>query len=166
MDGIQGQASSSARIEAPAALVYSIIADYRQHHPRIVPPKYFKALEVEEGGVGSGTRIRVTIRVLGTTTVVRHLVKEPEPGRVLVESDIEGKSDTFFTVEPLNSDRAAMLTIVTRFKTQRQGILGRIERYLAVSVLSRIYKEELTLINEYARKIRDQKASAPNSARP
>ena len=29
-------------IHAPAARVYDIIADYRVHHPRIVPPEYLR----------------------------------------------------------------------------------------------------------------------------
>src|SRR5215467_9777823 len=118
---IQGRASASSRIEAPASRVYSIIADYNEHHPRILPPEYFKSLEVEEGGVGAGTRIHVTMRVMGTTITFRHIVSEPEPGRVLVESDAERNSATFFTVDPVNSGATTMLTITTEFTTQRRG---------------------------------------------
>src|SRR5262252_7828855 len=129
---IKGRASASSRIEAPPARVYSIIADYNQHHPRIVPPEYFKSLEVEEGGVGAGTRIHVTMRVIGTTITFRHIVSEPEPGRVLIESDVEGNSATSFTVDQTDSGAAATLTITTEFTTQRGGILGKIERFLTV----------------------------------
>ena len=111
---IKGRASASSRIEAPPARVYSIIADYNQHHPRIVPPEYFKSLEVEEGGVGAGTSIRVTMRVMGTTITFRHIVSEPEPGRVLVESDADGNSVTSFTVDSVDSGSATMLTITDR----------------------------------------------------
>jgi hypothetical protein len=48
----QASVSVSAIIHAPAARVYDILADYRQHHPRIVPPEYFRKIEVVEGGVG------------------------------------------------------------------------------------------------------------------
>src|SRR5215204_3004132 len=57
---------AAARVNAPARRVYDMIADYRNGHPRIVPPKYFTSLDVEEGGVGDGTVIRFTMRVLGS----------------------------------------------------------------------------------------------------
>jgi hypothetical protein len=50
--------SAAARVDAPPAAVYGIIADYRRHHPHIVPPEYFARLDVLEGGVGAGTRTR------------------------------------------------------------------------------------------------------------
>jgi len=147
---IKGRASASVRIDAPAARVYAILADYNRHHPRVVPPEYFKSLEVEEGGVGAGTRIYVTMRVMGNKIAFRHNVSEPEPGRVLVESDAEGGSETRFTVDSENSGSACVLTISTDFTTSRSGILGRIERYLTVRTLGRIYKKELSLIASYA----------------
>jgi len=39
-----------APVHAPADRVYDLIADYRNGHPRIVPPKYFRNLVVERGG--------------------------------------------------------------------------------------------------------------------
>jgi hypothetical protein len=149
---IRGRASALSGIEAPAARVYSIIADYTQHHRRILPREYFKSLEVEEGGVGAGTRIHVKMRVLGTTIEFRHIVSEPEPGRILIESDVDadGGSVTTFTVDPVDSGAASILTISTEFTTQRNGILGRIERFLTIRVLQRIYKKELSLISAYA----------------
>jgi hypothetical protein len=149
-DAIRGRASESSRIEASAARVYSIIADYNQHHPRVLPREYFKSLEVEEGGVGAGTRIRVTMRALGTTISFRHIVSEPEPGRVLVESDADGGTATSFTVDPLDSGAASMLTITTDFTTQRHGIFGKVERFLTTRMLQRIYRKELALITKYA----------------
>jgi hypothetical protein len=147
---INGRASASSRIDAPAARVYSIIADYNQHHPRIVPPEYFKSLEVEEGGVGAGTRIHVTMRVMGQTISFRHIVSEPEPGRVLIESDADGNSATSFTVDPIDSGAATMLTISTEFATRRRGVMGKIERFLTVRTLQGIYKKELSLIAKYS----------------
>ena len=150
---IRGRASASSRIEAPSALVYSIIADYNQHHPRIVPPEYFKSLKVEEGGIGAGTRIHVTMRVMGNTITFRHIISEPEPGRVLVESDPDGGSATTFTVDPIDSGTATLLTITTDFTTQRSGLLGRLERFLTIRTLQRIYKKEIALIGKYAQTV-------------
>ena len=59
--------SASAEIGAPAVNVYRMIADYRNGHPRIVPPRYLTNLRVDSGGYGAGTRIRYDVRAFGTT---------------------------------------------------------------------------------------------------
>ena len=91
--------SSSARIGAPAPAVYRLIADYRNGHPRIVPPEYFSNIVVEEGGYGAGTRITFDARMLGITQRARAWIEEPEPGRVLLER-LEVGWVTTFTVDP------------------------------------------------------------------
>lgn len=68
--------SQSARINAGARRVYDIIADYRDGHQHIVPPKYFTKLDVEMGGTGEGTVIRVTMRVLGSEQTFRAKVTD------------------------------------------------------------------------------------------
>src|ERR1044072_1519141 len=99
---------ASAQVEAPAEVVYNIIADYRNGHPHILPKQYFEWLEVEQGGRGEGTVIRFQMRVLGQTRVLRAVVTEPEPGRVLVETDTGGAGPvTTFTVEPEESGSRA-----------------------------------------------------------
>lgn len=45
--------------------VYAILADYREHHPRILPAAYFTSLTVEEGGIGAGTIFRAEMNVFG-----------------------------------------------------------------------------------------------------
>ena len=55
------------RVPAPPAEVYAILADYTEGHPHILPSAYFRNIEVEEGGVGAGTRIRFEMTVLGTS---------------------------------------------------------------------------------------------------
>jgi hypothetical protein len=141
--------SESAVIQAPPARVYNILADYHQHHPRIVPPQYFKKIEVLQGGVGAGTRTRIEMRVLGVTRVFEHVVSEPEPGRVLVESEPDGSTATTFTVDPAGA-AATHLTISTELKG-RGGIAGAIERWLSARVLPGIYRAELARIAEYVR---------------
>jgi uncharacterized protein YndB with AHSA1/START domain len=148
----QTSASASALIHAPPDRVYQILADYRQHHLHIVPPEYFRKVEVEEGGVGAGTRIRVEMRVLGTTKHFVHSIREPEPGRVLEETDDDGTSTTTFTVDRLASDFAARVTIQTTF-TVRSGMAGRIEGVLSRAMLARIYRRELARLDAYARKV-------------
>lgn len=144
-----GVASGSGVIHAPPARVYGILADYRVHHPRIVPPEYFRTVAVEAGGVGAGTRIRVETRVLGRTQQFVHDIREPEPGRVLEEVDASGFSVTRFTVEPAEQGRAATVTIETTFRVRR-GPLGVIERALTAAMLRRIYRKELVRLEQYA----------------
>ena len=111
---------ASANVCAPADIVYGIIADYRDGHPHILPREYFDWLEVEQGGLGEGTVIRFQMRVLGQTRVLRAAITEPDPGRVLVETDMgEDGPVTTFTVEPEGSS-----TQVT-FSTELTSTGGR-----------------------------------------
>ncbi len=140
--------SASAVIDAPAGRLYGILADYRVHHPRIVPSKYFRRIDVEAGGVGAGTRTRVEMRVMGTTRRFVHVISEPDPGHILVEADPDGSSRTTFTVDPL-TEASARVTISTEFSF-RPGPLGKLERALSAAVLRRVYALELAQLAEYA----------------
>ena len=144
----KGYASASSLIHAPAAHVYSILADYHQGHPAIVPKKYFRKVEVEEGGRGAGTKLLVEMRVMGSTYVSHHVVSEPEPGRVLLEENTDCSTKTTFTVDPNPGGATCTLRIETEFST-RPGILGSIQRAVTRSVLVKIYKEELGNIKRY-----------------
>ena len=81
-------AQHEERIDAPAAKVYGILADYRVGHPSILPEQYFGPLVVEAGGEGEGTVIRFTMKAMGKEHTVRARITEPEPGRVLHETAI------------------------------------------------------------------------------
>jgi hypothetical protein len=140
--------SASGRVDAPAAQVYAIIADYRRHHPHIVPPQYFTRLDVLAGGVGAGTRTRVEMRVLGKRRVFEQVITEPEPGRVLMETNADGSALTTFTVEASN-ESSSHVTIATEVPLQ-PGIPGVLERLAVSLLLPRIYKRELAQLAEYA----------------
>jgi len=140
--------SSSRKIGARPARVYAAIADYRQHHAHIVPPDIFPRLDVIEGGVGAGTRTRVEMRILGTTRVFEQIVTEPEPGRVLVESNQDGSGMTTFTVEPADADESALVTIATDVAA-RPGVSGLLERLVLSAMLPRVYRKELARLAEY-----------------
>src|SRR5437762_870146 len=116
---------ASADVGAPAPDVYRMIADYRAGHPRIIPPRYFRNLEVEQGGYGAGTLIRYDLLAFGTTYHARARVTEPEPGRVLVETDLEKGAVTRFVVDPLGATRSRV-TIATKLP-MRGGLRGWIE---------------------------------------
>lgn len=138
--------SASARLDAPASLVYSIIADYRQHHPRILPAA-FSNLVVRKGGVGAGTEITFDLRVGGMTRHYSGIVSEPRPGRHLVETYPAEGGETSFEVEP--DDGGCTITIATEFDV-RTGPLGAIERWMSSKILRRLYVDELRRIGEYA----------------
>ncbi len=140
--------SASALIHAPPERVYAIIADYHDGHTRIIPRPPFVSLEVEEGGTGSGTQIRVGIRVLGKVVHYRAIVSEPEPGRVLVETNDNGYA-TSFTVEPRADGQHSHVTISTAMPW-RAGIGGALERWLMPRLFRPMFIRELELLDQVA----------------
>jgi hypothetical protein len=138
-------AAASRMIKAPAEQVYKIIADYRNTHPLILPKEYFLSLNVEKGGVGAGTIVNFSMRILGRKQDFRSLITEPQPGRLLVETDIRSETPTSFQVTPMED---ASLTHVTIFTELR----GRnwIEALLAKPMLEKIYRQELELLAKLA----------------
>jgi len=155
---------ASARIDAPPARVYGIIADYRNGHPHILP-KQFRNLVVEAGGVGAGTIISFEVRAFGMTRRLRAAITEPQPGRILVESNMDpAPSVTTFTVEPAEGGQASDVTIETRLGT-KPGILGTIERAMSSGFLRSLYSEELALLDARA-KVPGSTFQVPGSRRP
>jgi len=135
-------------IDAPAETVYTILADFRNHHPHILPETYFSDLEVEEGGSGAGTVIRFNMEVFGNKQAYHSRVTEPEPGRVLVETDMLSGAVTTFTVTPADQ-RRSQVTITTAVE-RPPGPKGLIQGLMTPLVLRRIYREELEKLNQYA----------------
>jgi hypothetical protein len=140
--------AASGRIAAPPPRVYGVIADYRQHHPQIVPREYFPRLDVLAGGVGAGTRTRVQMRVLGATREFEQVITEPEPGRVIMESEADGPSVTTFTVDAMEGGAATHLRIATEL-VARPGLAGALERLVTSAMLRRIYRKEIARLSEY-----------------
>ena len=138
--------SESAVIPAPAAVVYDIIADYHNGHPRILPPEYFGRLDVLSGGRGAGTRIRFEMKAFGRTNVAIGEVSEPIPGRELRET-LESGLVTTFLVEPIQPDESRV-TFTTEYT--KGGISGWIESLLAPSYLRRVYVAELAQLSRVA----------------
>jgi hypothetical protein len=141
--------SASALIPAPPDQVYTIIADYRDGHPHILPKPYFVSLAVEQGGVGAGTVIRFQMRLMGRIQTFRAAITEPEPGQVLLETDIQTGAATSFAVEPRDDAQHAAVTITTT-TTVREGPLGRLEAWLATRLLRPIYVQELAQLADVA----------------
>ena len=141
--------SAAADIDAPAHVLYDIIADYRVKHPRILPRPPFESLAVEQGGTGAGTVIRVGIRLLGRLQSYRATVTEPEPGRVLVETNENGYA-TSFTVDPRADGTSTRVTIATTL-SGRGGVIGALERHFVTWLLRPVYTRELENLAAVAR---------------
>lgn len=148
--------SRTGRVNAPAATVYRLIADYHNGHPRIVPPESFFNFVVEEGGYGAGTRITFDARMLGVTQHARAWIEEPEPGRVLLER-LEVGWVTTFTVDAAGS-AACDVTIATEVPPKR-GMAGWFERLVAGRVLPKIYLAELARIEQVAQETGAERGS-------
>jgi uncharacterized protein YndB with AHSA1/START domain len=140
--------SVSLLIAAPAKKVYSIIADYQNGHPHILPKPAFESLTVEKGGFGAGTEVSCTMKLAGRRQTFHAVITEPEPGRVLVETIPASGSTTTFTVEPRNDGAQAYVTITTRVNV-RGGLLGAIEKRLTTRALQPIYEKELQQLSDF-----------------
>lgn len=134
----------SRDIAAPPGEVYAILADYHRGHPAILPRPPFTDLVVERGGVGAGTVIRVTMRVMGRSQAFRATITEPEPGRILEETADTGYVTRFF-VEPSGDGRGARVTIHT-VPPARRGPGAWLERWLVRRLLEPTYHRELDLL--------------------
>ena len=139
--------SAERSIEAPADAVYGYLADMREHHPRFLPPA-FSDFKVEAGGIGAGTITQFRITAGGRTREYRMQVAEPEPGRVLTESDTASSLVTTFTVRP--DGAASSVTISTTWEGAG-GVGGFFERLFAPRVMRALYADELERLNGYAR---------------
>ena len=142
--------SAEGTVEAPADTVYRYIADMREHHPRFLPPA-FSDFRVESGGVGAGTILRYKLTAGGRTREYRTKIAEPEPGRVLTESDTGSSAVTTFTV---SSQGPASLVQISGTWDGAGGIGGLFERIFAPRVLRAIYTDELKRLDTYARERR------------
>jgi hypothetical protein len=140
--------SASALIQSPPQRVYGIIADYHAGHPRILPKPPFVSLEIEQGGIGTGTVIRVRMKMLGKLQSFRAVITEPDPGHVLVESNDTGYVTTF-TVEPREDGRHSLVTIATEFP-ERTGVSAALERWLVKKMLLPVFERELKQLEEVA----------------
>jgi uncharacterized protein YndB with AHSA1/START domain len=130
---------------APAERVYQCIADYREHHQRFLPPA-FSDLRVEEGGVGAGTVVTFRLAAGGRSREYRSVIAEPEPGRVLTESDPAAGTVTSYRVTPEGG--GSRVRIETRWRMA--GARGAIERLVAPRLLGRLYADELERLDRYA----------------
>lgn len=143
-------------MNAPADAVFGYIRDMREHHPKFLPPA-FSDFHVESGGVGAGTVARFKVTAGGRTREYQMTVDEPEPGRVLRESDNNSSLITKYTVTPREGDQGAASQVEISTSWQGAGgIGGFFERTFAPRAMRAIYEDELQRLDSYAR---EQQAS-------
>lgn len=145
----QVRAGAERVVGAPPDLVYRLVADMREHHGHFLPPA-FSDFEVQSGGVGAGTIIQFTLTAGGRRRRYRMAIDEPEPGRVLTESDTGSSLVTTWTVVPEAGQ--SRVSIATTWEGAG-GIGGVFERLFAPKVLRGIYADELERLDRYARQI-------------
>ena len=137
----QVRIEESAEVAAPPQVVWDILTDYREGHPRILPGA-FGPLRVEQGGQGDGTIIRFDMTVMGSTTHFHQSVSTPEPGRVLVESDVDGPNHTTFALTPHADGRRTRVTITSDVATP-SGVMGAIQAGMIRLLIPPIFRDEL-----------------------
>jgi hypothetical protein len=134
-------------VDAPADTVYGYIADHREHHPHFLPAA-FSDFRVESGGVGAGTVTRFRVTAGGRSRDYRMTVAEPEPGRVMTESDANSSLVTTWTVTP--AGEKSTVQISTSWDGAG-GVGGFFERTFAPRAMRKIYGDELDRLDAYAR---------------
>src|SRR5947209_3372954 len=124
-------------------------------NPDILPKESLYDLQVEQGGYGAGTMMRFKMKALGVEQTFYQHVSEPEPGRVLVEQDIDSVQNvmTTFTVDPVEHEQKSHVEIATTMNTS-PGFKGLVERIIVPIINPRVYRKELKLLEAVAQKRR------------
>jgi uncharacterized protein YndB with AHSA1/START domain len=142
------RAEAERIVNAPPAVVYGVLADYRTHHPRIMPAPPFSNLDVESGGVGRGTVFHITVRMFGRNERLHMRVSEPQPGRVLTETNLETGEVTEFTVTPEDDGARSHVRIRSSFETAA-GWRGAMDRRLKPAIVGRLLGQQLQQLDRY-----------------
>lgn len=139
-------AAATRTIDAPAAVVFRCLSDFRAHHQRILPPA-FSDFRVEEGGTGEGTVVSFVVTAGGRSRRYHMRVAVPEPGRVLEEHDTGSSLVTTFTLTPEGT--RTHVRVETTWKGAG-GVGGFFERMFAPGALKAVYVDELARLDAYA----------------
>ena len=141
------RAEATHTVAVPPAVVFACLADFA-HHAQFLPPA-FSNFSVVSGGIGAGTLIRFTVTAGGRNRNYEMEVSEPEPGRVLVETDKNSSLVTTFTVDP--DATGARVTISTTWQSAATGVGGFFEKRFAPLAMAKIYQDELRRLEAYAK---------------
>jgi polyketide cyclase/dehydrase/lipid transport protein len=131
---------------APAETVYAFLADYRDHHPHILPTDTFFDVTVLEGDVGADVLIAYRFLAGGRERSYRLRVSEPRPGMTLVERDELSTMVMTYMVTP-GDDGATCRVKITGEWQSASGVEGIMERVFAPAALRAIFEQELALLD-------------------
>ena len=158
----RARAHAQRSIDRPPAAVYAVLADYTTQHPRIMPAPPFSDLEVEEGGVGAGTIFHITVRMLGRRQRLHMRVAEPQPGRVLTETNLDTGIVTQFTVAPRDGGSRTLAGMSSEWETTG-GVRGLADRLVTPRLMGRMFAKQLHQLDQYLRSSDDRLASDPGT---
>jgi hypothetical protein len=144
----EARAEVQATIQARPDAVYQVIADYRTHHPNIMPPSLFSRIEVESGGIGTGTTFHITLHLAGTKKRMHMRVAEPDPGHVLTETNVDTGVVTAFEVTPAAADGATLTRISSNWETA-PGVRGAVDRLTTPPLMRWIFRKQLRQLARY-----------------
>ena len=139
---------TSRIIDAPPEPIYAVIADYHGGHNDILPRPYFQEMTVTEGGYGAGTRMTVKMKVFGKEYVYNQVVTEPEPGRMIKDTDVDTGEGAAFVLDPLDGGRRTKVTIVSEF-VKEKGFAGLMQRLIVPPISRFVLNKELRNLADY-----------------
>ena len=148
MSGIQAEYSTV--IDARPEEIYAVLSDYRVAHPAILPKPPFTELTVEKGGQGAGTVVMSRVKVFGREMSYHQVVSEPEPGRVLMEKDMDTGQYSSFTLDPLNGGKQTRVTIFCE-RPLEPGLMGIMQKLTQAQYMRGLFKRELDNLANYLR---------------
>ena len=159
MGGLRYRVEKSLLIHDPCDTVYNVIADYNQHHGNIIPPHLFGGIKVLKGtGVGSGTRIACTFRILGQCSSISTLVMDvseltgPDGVRIIQEIDSRAKNITKFLVSPVSKD-SCIVTIRTDVMREMGWLARTVDEVFTTSLMNDWYAKELLQLDSYVQSL-------------
>jgi hypothetical protein len=133
-------------IDAPAAVVYHCLADYRDHHrPGGFLPPAFEQLEITAGGVGAGTEYRLLTALGGRRRADSMTISEPVPGHKLVETG-SGIQTTFTVEQTVEGAQVRFDTVL-----DEGGLQGILNRLFAARIIGPVYEDELRRLEDLAK---------------
>lgn len=95
-----------------------------------------------------GTVFHITLRVLGRRQRLHMRVAEPEPGRVLTETNVATGVVTRFTVEPVADPTRALTRMSSQWPTGG-GLKGLADRSVTPMLMRRAFARQLRQLNRY-----------------
>ena len=137
-------------IHAPAEDVYHVIIDYHEGHQMILPRPPFTEMQVLKGGYGEGTELLTRLTPFGQEYTYHQRVSEPEPGRVIRETDIHTGQWSQFTVDPIDH-HSCRVTIETEMPV-KAGVMGFFEWMGFPLTVPLLFRRQLNNLAAYMKK--------------